>query len=318
MIVPTHRGAATIGALLDSLERQTASHELIVVDNASGDGTSEILAARGIEVISPDRNLGFGCAVNLAARRAQGDALVLVNDDCVCDPGFVGSLAGALDPARGVVMAAGVLREARHESVIDTAGLEVDRTLLIFDYLNGEPVEILDRGVADPIGPCGAAAAFDRTTFLDAGGFDEALFAYWEDVDLALRLRRAGALCRLAPGALGTHAHSATMGSGSRQKNELVGFGRGYLLRKWGVLSPGRLPGIVARDTVICAGQAVFDRNLAGVTGRIKGWRAATPTAAYPGPELAAGTSPSALTTLSRRARRRRRLRGTRGAGPRS
>ena len=63
--------------------------------------------------------------------------------------------------------------EARDPSRIDTAGMQLDRTLLVFDYLNGEPVACLDQGVPDPIGPSGAAAAFDREAFLAAGGFDE-------------------------------------------------------------------------------------------------------------------------------------------------
>ena len=57
-----------------------------------------------------------------------------------------------------------------------------------------------------------------------------------------------------------------------------MGFGRGYLLRKWGVLgNPRRAPSALAADAVICAGQAVFDHNLAGIRGRVHGYRAATP-----------------------------------------
>src|SRR5262245_37581826 len=135
----------------------------------------------------------------MAARRADGAALVLVNDDSTCDPGFVEEIVRPLDSGAGIVMAAGVMRDALDERLIDTAGMELDDTLLVFDYLNGEPVSILDApGVRDPVGPSGAAAAFDRDAFLEAGGFDEALFAYWEDVDLVLRLRSAGARCALA------------------------------------------------------------------------------------------------------------------------
>ena len=123
-----------------------------------------------------------------------------------------------LDPIAGVTMAAGVMREVRDPTRIDTAGMQLDRTLLVFDYLNGEPAACLDNGVADPIGPSGAAAAFDREAFLEVGGFDEKLFAYWEDVDLVLRMRREGARCALAPRARGIHYHSATLGSGSSQE----------------------------------------------------------------------------------------------------
>ena len=87
-------------------------------------------------------------------------------------------------------MVAGVMRDWADDDVIDSAGMELDRTLLVYDYLNGEPVSRLAEGVADPIGVSAAAAAFDRAASRSAGGFDERLFAYWEDVDLVLRLRR--------------------------------------------------------------------------------------------------------------------------------
>jgi hypothetical protein len=248
--------------------------------------------------------------VNIAAERAGGDALVLLNDDCVCEPGFVEAIAGTLDPARGVVMAAGVMRDGSDRSLIDSAGMELDRTLLVFDYLNGEPTSRLEAGVPDPVGPSGAAAAFDRSAFLDAGGFDERLFAYWEDVDLVLRLLREGARCALAREALGTHEHSATLGSGSARKNYLMGFGRGYVLRKWGALAPRRVPAVLGRELVVVAGQAVHDRNVAGVAGRIRGLRAGG-RGRHPYPAAAVASSPGGgkRGSLLRRARRRRRLR---------
>ena len=97
---------------------------------------------------------------------------------------------------------------------------------------------MLDGDVPNPLGPSGAAAAYLNDAFWEAGGFDERIFAYWEDVDLALSLRTLGYKCALARRAIGTHAHSATLGSGSPRKNYLMGFGRGYVLRKWGVWSP--------------------------------------------------------------------------------
>jgi GT2 family glycosyltransferase len=311
VIVPSVEGGQRLRRLLDSLAGQGTGHETIVVDNGSAQGAVSG-ACDGhpeVEVVRLDRNAGFSRAVNIAARRAAGDALVLLNDDCVCDPGFVEAITEPLDPAGGVVMAAGVMRDGRDAALIDSAGMELDRTLLVFDYLNGEPVSRLDGAVPDPIGPSAAAAALDRETFLDAGGFDEGLFAYWEDVDLVLRLVRRGCRCVLARGAIGTHAHSATLGSGSARKNYLMGFGRGYVLRKWGVTrSPSRIAAVLARDAVLCAGQAVVDRNLAGARGRIHGYRAARPTEDFPAAAVAA-RPPGSVATLRRRAARRARLR---------
>jgi N-acetylglucosaminyl-diphospho-decaprenol L-rhamnosyltransferase len=208
-------------------------------------------------------------------------------------------------------MAAGVMRDAAEPGLIETAGIEVDRTLLAFDYLNGEPLEVLDRGVADPIGPSGAAAAIWREAFSEVGGFDEELFAYGEDVDLVLRLRLAGGSCRLASDARGVHEHSATLGSGSARKDYLMGYARSYLLRKWGVLKPRRVPALLARELIWVAGQAVVDRNLGGLRGRVNGLRAEVRSEPYPPADMLPDP-PSLATSLGRRWRRRARLRRTR------
>lgn len=312
VIIPSVAGGPRLRAALDSLHTGSADREVIVVDNGSRGGAvgRECEGRPGVEVVRLESNAGFSRAVNIAAERASGDSLVLVNDDCVCDPAFVEEITLPLDPGRGVVMAAGVLRDGRDHALVDTAGVEVDRTLLGFDYLNGEPLTVLDAGVPDPIGPSGGAAAFDRAAFAELGGFDERLFAYWEDVDLALRMWRAGGRCALAPRARATHEHSATLGSGSARKNFLMGFGRGYMVRKWNVWrSPGRLAAIAARDVVLCAGQAVLDRNLAGLRGRVRGFRAATPTEPYPAGVPRTGTGRGLAAELGRRAARRARLR---------
>ena len=316
VIVPTV-SAERVQRLLESLARQTVEHQTIVVDNGIEDGQGPPLGRGfdGIEILRPDANLGYSRACNLGAGRADGDAIVLVNDDCVCDPEFVARIVAPLDPVSGVVMAAGVMRDWSEPERIDSAGMELDATLLVFDYLNGEPVARLDEPVPDPIGPSGAAAAFDRATFVSVGGFDERLFAYWEDVDLVLRLRRLGFRCALASDARGVHEHSATLGSGSARKNYLMGFGRGYLLRKWALLDARTLPSVLARDGVLCLGQALFDRNLAGLRGRVHGYRSAERTEPRPRRLPASDGSPGALSTLRRRARRRSRLR-TRPAAP--
>lgn len=311
VVVATRLGGARLERLLDSLAAQTQRARTIVVDNASPDGVAELVARHEFaEQLRLEENAGFARAVNLAAARSTDDALVLVNDDCVCEPRFVEELTAALDPAAGVVMAAGVLVEAHDPRRIDTAGMELDETLLVFDYLNGEPVSRLSAATPAPVGPCAAAAAFDHAAFAEAGGFDERLFAYWEDVDLVLRLRGAGGRCALAPGARGTHEHSATLGSGSREKNYLTGFGRGYVLRKWSVLgSPRRAARAVLQAGILCAGQAVFDRTLAGARGRLDGFTAAADVERLPYPAELLRDRPALPDMLARRVRRRARLR---------
>lgn len=309
VVVPTHNGRERLRRLLGSLAGTAG--EVVVVDNGSSDGSADLAEELGAATIRLRENVGYARAVNVAARGAAGSTLVLLNDDCICEPGLVERLVGALDAADGVVMAAGVLLEPGG-ATIDTAGMELDETLLVFDYLNGAPVAVLDRPVADPVGPCAAAAAFDRDAFLSVGGFDERLFAYWEDVDLVLRLRTEGGRCRLVRDARGVHEHSATLGSGSRRKNYLTGFGRGYVLRKWRGAGLRTVAAAVQRDVPVLAGQAVLDRNLAGVRGRVDGWRVGASA-----PRVSAPSLPGAAArprTLSRRYRRRARIRARRRA----
>ena len=206
-------------------------------------------------------------------------------------------------------MAAGVMRDARRPELIDTAGMELDRTLLVFDYLNGEPLAVLDGPVADPIGPSGAAAAFcARTPSSRRAASTRSCLRTGRTSTWSCACAGREPAAGWRPRARGTHEHSATLGSGSARKNYLVGYGRGYMLRKWGVLSPRRLPGVLARELTLIAGQAVVDRNLGGARGRLRGLRAASAPEPYPSRE-ALPDPPSLARTLRRRWRRRRLLR---------
>ena len=116
VIVPSWNGAQRLQRLLPTLGTDS---EVVVVDNGSTDATADLLARRfpQVEIMRLARNHGFSKAVNRGAEVASSDAIVLVNDDCVCEQGFAERLARALDPASGVPMAAGVLLEARDPGV---------------------------------------------------------------------------------------------------------------------------------------------------------------------------------------------------------
>ena len=113
-----------------------------------------------------------------------------------------------------------------------------------------------------------------RDAFERMGGFDESIFAYLEDADLAIRMRLEGMVIGFAPDAIVWHEHSATLGSGSAAKNELMGYSRRYLLWKHGRgLSPGRRLQAHLTDTVVYLGKAAIDRNLGAVRGHVRAWR---------------------------------------------
>jgi len=292
VIVPTYEGRHHLEGLLPSLDEQTLPHEVIVVDNASTDGTCDFLRQRWpeVHVISNSENIGFGKAVNAGVEAASSRTVVLLNNDTVCAPNFLERLVSVLDPEEGVVMAAPVLVRLGNERRIDTAGIVVDRSLHGFNHLYGEPIEVLAAGAFDPLAPCGGAAAFDRAAFREVGGFDPAFFAYLEDVDLGIRCVSRGWRCRLAPTAIAVHAHSGTLGEGSPAKNRLTGWGRGYIVGKYRLhRQPHLLFWAVAGELVMGVGKAVVDRDLSSTKAFATGLRAGLRAQAEPRPSFPAG-----------------------------
>ncbi len=272
--IPNFNGGARLERALLSLRAQTRPVNVAVVDNGSSDNSAELLRERFPEVglIELGRNLGFGPALNRAIAAKPGDPAILLNNDVECEPEFVEAmLEGA---SGGAEMVAGVLLQEAAPGRIDSAGVVADRTLMGFDYLHGAPVAAL-KEAADPLGPTGGAALYRHEAFEAVGGFDERIFLYYEDLDLALRMAAAGGRCRLAGKARALHAYSASLGPGSGEKYANTGWSRGYMLRRYGVMSqPARALRALACEAAICAGQLAMDRTWKGIEGRVRGWRA--------------------------------------------
>ncbi|HEX8754598.1 MAG TPA: glycosyltransferase family 2 protein [Solirubrobacterales bacterium] len=270
--IPNFNGAARLGETLASLREQSEPVEVVLVDNGSSDD-SVALARREfpeVTVLELGRNLGFGAAINQAVRRHPAELLILLNNDARAEPGFAAALLAA---AEGAETVAGVLLQEREPGLIDSAGVVADRTLMGFDYLHGEAAEAALSAPA-PLGPTGGAALYRREAFEAVGGFDERIFLYYEDLDLALRMAAAGARCRLAGDARALHAYSASLGAASARKYSFTGWSRGYMLRRYGVMShPGLALRALACEGAICAGQLLRDRTGQGLAGRLRGWR---------------------------------------------
>jgi GT2 family glycosyltransferase len=284
--IPNFNGRERLARALESLAAQSEPCKVVVVDNGSTDGSAEMMRDRfpRVELMLLERNVGFGVALNQAIEAFPGDPLLLLNNDVVCAPDFVAEMLASLRP--DVEMVAGVLLQDRAPELVDSAGIIVDeRTLMAFDYLHGHPAESV-KGAAAPVGPSGGGALYRHQPFLEVGGFDEHIFAYYEDLDLALRLRAAGGRCALAPGARARHAYSATLRGRPGAKYALTGWSRGYMLRRYGVLKrPSSAARTLLIETTICAGQVVLDRTLKGAAGRLRGWRDAAGLSRRPLPD---------------------------------
>jgi N-acetylglucosaminyl-diphospho-decaprenol L-rhamnosyltransferase len=271
--IPNYNGSQRIGLALRSLREQSRPVDVVVVDNGSSDDSLPMLREEfpEVTVLALGENLGFGPALNRAVAAHPADPLILLNNDAEAEPRFVEALLDA--NAEGVQSVAGVLLQERSPGLIDSAGVVADRTLMGFDYLHGEPAEAA-ASAPDPLGPTGGAALYALTAFEAVGGFDERIFLYYEDLDLALRMSAAGARCRLAPGARALHAYSASLGAGSGAKFARTGWSRGYMLRRYGVMSrPRDAARVLATEGAISAGQLLMDRTAKGLRGRLRGWR---------------------------------------------
>jgi len=119
------------------------------------------------------------------------------------------------------------------------------------------------------------------------GGEDEQTLASQEDFDLGLRLRVAGWEATTAPNAVAVHFGSATWGHRSHGQRSRAGFSRGYYLRRYGVLHTRAAARALLTEALVTAGDLIFSRDAAALSGRVAGWRhaAGMPRLPWPPPE---------------------------------
>jgi N-acetylglucosaminyl-diphospho-decaprenol L-rhamnosyltransferase len=285
VVIPAHNGWHLTKTCLEHLRRQTIPHKVILCDNGSTDGTPE--AARNsfpeVQVIELEGNLGFARACNAGVCAGSGEFVVLLNNDVECRSDFLERLVAPVrsDPAVGSVAALLVMSDNER---IESFGLAVDRTLAGYPRLRGAPREEAQADNPILIGPSGAAAAYRRVAWAQTGGLDEGVFAYAEDVDLALRLRTLG-WTSAASDAVAVHLGSASAVVRSAWQRYHGGFARGYFLRRYGVLRGRAGPRALVTEALVALGDALlYSHDLASARGRIAGWRAAAGCAPLPSP----------------------------------
>ncbi|WP_018998416.1 glycosyltransferase family 2 protein [Hirschia maritima] len=212
VIIVNFNGGDYLQGAVDSLKKQTfQDFELFVVDNASTDGSMEKLDISGlsnVQLMPETENHGFAKGNNLAAAKAKGDWLVMLNPDAVADESWLEKIKDGIDRFPDTKMFASAQYSLDEPSLMDGAGDCYHVFGIPWRGGYGRPVEEMpDEG--ECFSPCGASAAFHRQTFLDAEGFDESFFCYCEDVDLGFRLRLMGHRCIFLPQAMIHHAGSA-------------------------------------------------------------------------------------------------------------
>jgi GT2 family glycosyltransferase len=217
VIIPNYNGLRLLQVCLGALEAQSypaSCTEILLVDDASTDGSVGYVREHypRVQVVVLERNRGLAAACNTGAAVARGDLLVMLNNDTEAEPGWLAALAAAATqhPRAGAVARKMLLYDRRDtlHNAGDAMGADgIPRNRGVWQRDEGQ----YDREI-EVFGGCGGGVAYRREAWQAAGGFDERLFMYLEDVDLAWRLRLLGWGAVFAPEARLYHHLSATGG----------------------------------------------------------------------------------------------------------
>ena len=207
-IVVAYNGGADLAACVASLARQTvAKLEVIVVDNASTDGSIEALeaaAVAGVRTIRLQTNRGYAAGANVGWRATSAPMIVVLNQDLELAPDCIARMRAALLDAPGEALVTPKLVLRSDPSTVNAVGNDVHLSGVASCRGSGTPAGAW-RGVHEVPAISGAAFTARRTFLETLGGLEEAYFMYMEDVDLSIRARAAGAICLAACDAVATH-----------------------------------------------------------------------------------------------------------------
>jgi GT2 family glycosyltransferase len=284
VVVPCRDGRRWLPGLIASLRAQTrAPDRVLVVDDASTDGSAAWCQAEGIDVLALERNTGFAAACNRGIAAVDADAVALVNTDVVLAPDWLERVIARLEPGVGAV--ATKMVSLADPAVLDDCGDVLRRDGVCEQRGHGRADDGAYDAPGEVFAACAGAALYRREALLGVGGLEESFFAYLEDVDLGLRLRLAGWRCGYEP----VVAHHAGQGSAAAL--------------------PRSVRRLVARNTVLLVARHFPLRWAGPVAYRQAGWlwHAARDGALR---DHVAGLA-DALPLLPRALRARRRLRET-------
>lgn len=214
IIIVSRNGREHLGPCLDSLGQLDYPPDLIeilVVDNASEDGTEAFIQKQypAVRVIRLERNLGFAEPNNIAAAEAKGEYLAFLNNDMTVDRSWLGEMVKlATDPDGADCVGGRVLSWDGREVDFSGGVVNFEGRGFQVGYKAGSGETAEDGG--EIFFPNGGSLLIRKEVFLDVGGFDPDYFAYYEDVDLGWRLWLYGHRVVFSRGAVTYHRHGGT------------------------------------------------------------------------------------------------------------
>lgn len=216
VIIVNWNGGQFLERCLAALHAQTKKpHEIILLDNASTDGSLEIVCGfPAVRVIALDQNTGFARGNNLVIDSASiaSEWFALINPDAFAAPRWLESLLAAAESNPGFDVFGSKLVNSADPTLLDGTGDAYHISGLVWRTSHGISVSAMGDSDREVFAPCAAAALYRRSAFEKVGGFDEDFFCYVEDVDLGFRLRLAGYRCLYVPQSVAHHVGSGTTG----------------------------------------------------------------------------------------------------------
>ncbi|HET9849714.1 MAG TPA: glycosyltransferase family 2 protein [Candidatus Dormibacteraeota bacterium] len=211
VVMLTHNELVHLDESLSSLHDQSRpADEVIVVDNASTDGSVEFVQRRfpDVRLLANRDNVGFARGNNLGARCATGDYVVFINNDVRLDRLWLEELVRPLETNPDLVACQSLVLLYNEPERINTSGTTVNFLGVGWcrDYRRPRDSTL---SLEVPT-VSGAAFAIRRDVFVANGGFDESYFIYHEDIDLSWRLRLQGHQLALAPRSIVYHKYRFT------------------------------------------------------------------------------------------------------------
>ena len=245
VIIPNYNGMKYIKNCIDSLLIQTLPSDIIIVDNASTDGSikylkdnydGELTCSNGTKIHSTvlclDSNTGFSNAVNKGIELAGSEYVFLLNNDTVCRKDCIEKLENAMNHKKKAFSVQALMVSLNNPNIVDDSGDYYSAIGWAFTDGKDKPAEGFSKRKAIT-SSCAGAAIYRKSVFNKIGGFDVAHFCYLEDVDVGIRAKVFGYVNLLEPEAVVLHAGSATSGSRYNEfKQKLTAGNNIYLIYK--------------------------------------------------------------------------------------
>ena len=214
VIIPNYNNRNFLEKCLRSLKKQSSSFQVIIIDNASSDGSIEYIKQQYPKfiLIENKENLGFTTAINQGIKSSKSEYVFLLNNDTELDSHCISNLLKCIEKDENIFTVASKMIQYGDRSKIDDVGDEYT----IFGWTKrvgyGKSPDLYNQK-KEIFSACAGAALYRRNVFDKIGYFDENFFAYMEDVDISYRAKIWGYKCIYCPQAVVYHVGSGSSGS---------------------------------------------------------------------------------------------------------